>query len=201
MHGRKVADEAGMIAKPGLNQLPLMHFHIVQDQENAGVGTVLSSRLTTFSCSKKNGHVSSIYATSKREPLAQVIIKKAFRCSSEARLHKRCMLEEEEKKERFSMNNTLAALHPMRILGVFAHPDDESFCAGGTLARYVASGAEVMVVSATRGEAGQIRSAGVATRRTLGQVREQELSLKAGFSSVRRVPLENPFNNLYELQP
>ena len=75
------------------------------------------------------------------------------------------------------MSKTLAALHPMRILGVFAHPDDESFCAGGTLARYAALGAEVMVVSATRGEAGQIRSAGVATRRTLGQVREQELSL------------------------
>src|SRR5260370_705372 len=75
------------------------------------------------------------------------------------------------------MNNTLAALHPMRILGVFAHADDESFCTGSTLARYVASGAEVMVVSATRGEAGQIRSAGVATRRTLGQVREQELYL------------------------
>jgi len=29
----------------------------------------------------------------------------------------------------------------------------------------------------------------------------RELSLEAGFSSVRRVPLENPFNNLYELQP
>ena len=29
----------------------------------------------------------------------------------------------------------------------------------------------------------------------------QELSREAGFSSVRRVPLENPFNNLYELQP
>ncbi len=29
----------------------------------------------------------------------------------------------------------------------------------------------------------------------------QELSKEAGFSSVRRVPLENPFNNLYELQP
>ena len=75
------------------------------------------------------------------------------------------------------MNETLAARHPMRILGVFAHPDDESFCAGGTLARYAALGAEVMVVSATRGEAGQIRSAGVATRHTLGQVREQELYL------------------------
>lgn len=39
MHGRKVADEAGRIAKPGLNQFPLMHFHIVQDQENTGDGT------------------------------------------------------------------------------------------------------------------------------------------------------------------
>jgi LmbE family N-acetylglucosaminyl deacetylase len=75
------------------------------------------------------------------------------------------------------MNTTRTALHSIRILGVFAHPDDETFCAGGTLAKYVASGAEVMVVSATRGEAGQIRSAGAATRRTLGQVREQELYL------------------------
>ena len=75
------------------------------------------------------------------------------------------------------MNKTGAALHSIRILGVFAHPDDETFCAGGTIAKYVASGAEVMVVSATRGEAGQIRSAGIATRRTLGQVREQELYL------------------------
>src|SRR5437879_3053867 len=78
-------------------------------------------------------------------------------------------------KEKSPMNNTLATQHPKRILGVFAHPDDESFCAGGTFARYVATGAEVMIVSATRGEAGQIRSAGTATRRTLAGVREQEL--------------------------
>src|SRR5262249_34962601 len=64
-----------------------------------------------------------------------------------------------------------------RILGVFAHPDDETFCAGGTFAQCIASGAEVMVVSATRGEAGQIRSPRVATRRTLAAVREQELHL------------------------
>jgi len=64
-----------------------------------------------------------------------------------------------------------------RILGVFAHPDDETFCAGGTFAKYIASGAEVMVVSATHGEAGQIRSPRVATRRTLAAVREQELQL------------------------
>src|SRR5713226_3882479 len=75
------------------------------------------------------------------------------------------------------MNNILAIQHSKRILGVFAHPDDESFCAGGTFAKYVATGAEVMVVSATRGEAGQIRMPSVATRRTLGAVREQELHL------------------------
>ncbi|MGH2670056.1 MAG: PIG-L deacetylase family protein, partial [bacterium] len=53
-----------------------------------------------------------------------------------------------------------------RLLGVFAHPDDEVFCAGGTLAKYVAQGAEAMVVSATKGEAGQIRDAKAATRQT-----------------------------------
>ncbi len=73
------------------------------------------------------------------------------------------------------MNKNVTKQHAKRILGVFAHPDDESFCAGGTFARYVLNGAEVMVVSATRGEAGQIRSAGTATRRTLARVREQEL--------------------------
>jgi len=63
----------------------------------------------------------------------------------------------------------------LRLLGVFAHPDDEVFCAGGTLALYAERGVETMVVSATRGEAGQIRDADVATRSTLGTVREKEL--------------------------
>lgn len=63
----------------------------------------------------------------------------------------------------------------LKLLGVFAHPDDEVFCAGGTFARYAAEGAEVMVVSATRGDAGQIRDARIATRRTLGAVRASEL--------------------------
>jgi LmbE family N-acetylglucosaminyl deacetylase len=74
-----------------------------------------------------------------------------------------------------------------RILGVFAHPDDEVFCAGGTLAKYGAEGAETMVISATRGEAGQIRDASVATRQTLGQVREKELQLACERLGVQRV--------------
>ncbi|MDQ1443563.1 MAG: GlcNAc-PI de-N-acetylase [Acidimicrobiaceae bacterium] len=39
----------------------------------------------------------------------------------------------------------------MRIVGLFAHPDDEVFCAGGSFARYAASGADVVIVSATTG--------------------------------------------------
>jgi LmbE family N-acetylglucosaminyl deacetylase len=64
---------------------------------------------------------------------------------------------------------------PLRLLGIYAHPDDETFCMGGTLAKYAAAGAEIMVVSATQGEAGQIHDAHAATRRTLGQVRTQEM--------------------------
>lgn len=42
-----------------------------------------------------------------------------------------------------------------RIVGVFAHPDDESLLAGGTLARYVAEGADAAVLTCTGGEAGE----------------------------------------------
>ena len=74
-----------------------------------------------------------------------------------------------------------------RLLGVFAHPDDEVFCAGGTMARAAAAGAEVMMVSATRGEQGQIRDPAAATRRTLGAVREGELRAAAAELGVQRV--------------
>ncbi len=40
------------------------------------------------------------------------------------------------------------------LLAVFAHPDDESFGPGGTLARYAAQGVNVHLVCATNGEAG-----------------------------------------------
>ena len=74
-----------------------------------------------------------------------------------------------------------------RLLGVFAHPDDEVFCAGGTMARAAEAGAEVMIVSASRGEQGQIRDPTAATRRTLGAVREGELSAAAAELGVQRV--------------
>jgi LmbE family N-acetylglucosaminyl deacetylase len=74
-----------------------------------------------------------------------------------------------------------------RLLGVFAHPDDEVFCAGGTMATAADAGAEVLMVSATRGEQGQIRDPAVATRRTLGDVRESELVAAAAELGVQQV--------------
>ena len=65
---------------------------------------------------------------------------------------------------------------PLRVLGIFAHPDDETICAGGTLAKYASTGADIRVVSLTKGEAGQIRDASAATRATLRAVREKELA-------------------------
>lgn len=64
---------------------------------------------------------------------------------------------------------------PRRFLGIFPHPDDESYSAGGTMAKLAAAGVEVHVLSATRGEAGQIVTPGSATLETLAAVREEEL--------------------------
>jgi len=44
----------------------------------------------------------------------------------------------------------------MKLLAIFAHPDDEVFSCGGTLARYADEGHQVTVISATRGEEGEI---------------------------------------------
>jgi len=62
------------------------------------------------------------------------------------------------------------------LMAVFAHPDDESFGMAGTLARYGSDpDVHVVLVCATRGEAGEISDANLATPDQLGLVREKEL--------------------------
>jgi LmbE family N-acetylglucosaminyl deacetylase len=65
------------------------------------------------------------------------------------------------------------------MLLVFAHPDDESFSVGGTVAKYVSEGWRVDLICATRGEAGNSGSTGVKPGEELGSVRAKELE-KAG---------------------
>jgi LmbE family N-acetylglucosaminyl deacetylase len=61
------------------------------------------------------------------------------------------------------------------LMAVLAHPDDEAFGTGGTLSRYAAEGCDIYLVTATRGEAGEIAAPDLATKANLPQVREQEL--------------------------
>lgn len=61
------------------------------------------------------------------------------------------------------------------LLACLAHPDDESFGLGGTMARLGANGTHVALVCATRGEVGEISDPALATPATLPQVREAEL--------------------------
>jgi LmbE family N-acetylglucosaminyl deacetylase len=63
----------------------------------------------------------------------------------------------------------------LRLMAFFAHPDDEAFGTGGTLAKYAAEGCDVYLVTATRGEAGEIAVPDLATSANLPEVREQEL--------------------------
>jgi LmbE family N-acetylglucosaminyl deacetylase len=61
------------------------------------------------------------------------------------------------------------------LLAIFAHPDDETFGVGATMAIYADRGVPVTMVCATRGEVGEIAPDTGATPETLGQFREQEL--------------------------
>jgi LmbE family N-acetylglucosaminyl deacetylase len=45
-------------------------------------------------------------------------------------------------------------IKPKRLLVILAHPNDESFAAGGTLAKYAHQDVQVILLCATRGEAG-----------------------------------------------
>jgi LmbE family N-acetylglucosaminyl deacetylase len=76
------------------------------------------------------------------------------------------------------------------VAAVFAHPDDDTFGLGGSIALQAKSGLELLLIVATRGEAGLIADPSLATRENLGKVREEEerrslQSLGAGGAELR----------------
>jgi LmbE family N-acetylglucosaminyl deacetylase len=66
-------------------------------------------------------------------------------------------------------------VEPLKLLAVFAHPDDEAFRCGGTLALLAQQRVRVQVVTATRGEAGSCGEPPLCTSAELPAVREREL--------------------------
>jgi LmbE family N-acetylglucosaminyl deacetylase len=74
-----------------------------------------------------------------------------------------------------------------RLLLVFAHPDDESFGMGGTIAKYVAQGVDVYYLCATNGDVGTIPDEMKGAYPTIKELRLAELdcaSKKLGFKQV-----------------
>jgi N-acetyl-1-D-myo-inositol-2-amino-2-deoxy-alpha-D-glucopyranoside deacetylase len=66
------------------------------------------------------------------------------------------------------------------LLAVLAHPDDESFGMGGSLAYYAKQGVEVHLVCATRGEAGEVDPHFLEGFHSIAERRESELRCAAG---------------------
>ena len=68
----------------------------------------------------------------------------------------------------------------LKLLCVFAHPDDESLGAGGTIAKYAREGVETHLLSATRGERGRCGDSGESPGpEVVGRIREAELRAAA----------------------
>jgi LmbE family N-acetylglucosaminyl deacetylase len=73
------------------------------------------------------------------------------------------------------------------ILVAFAHPDDEAFPTGGTIAHYSKLGHRVVLVCATKGEAGQIKAPELSHTTDLAAVRVEELN-----ASCKALGIEAP---------
>ncbi len=73
-----------------------------------------------------------------------------------------------------------------RLLGVYAHPDDEGGVSGAML-YYKTLGVEPGLVCATRGEVGEISDPALATPENLGQVREGEMRAAAEVLGVNNL--------------
>ena len=74
------------------------------------------------------------------------------------------------------------------LVAIFAHPDDESFGIGGTLARYSKQGISTYYLCATRGESGSVDPEMMKGFSTVAELRSNELecaSRELGLTAVR----------------
>lgn len=69
----------------------------------------------------------------------------------------------------------------------FAHPDDESFVAGGTIPKYVGLGWDIYLICATKGEAGKSGNPPRCDKKDLGKCREEELLKAAKVLGIKEV--------------
>ena len=77
-----------------------------------------------------------------------------------------------------------------KLLAVFAHPDDETFGPGATLAKYAGEGVAVHVIMATRGEAGENHLKNK-TKKSLAEIREHELRNADKILGIKQIDFLN----------
>ena len=73
------------------------------------------------------------------------------------------------------------------ILSVLAHPDDETFGMGGTLALYARKGVDVYLICATKGEVGEVPDGMMQGFDTVAELREHELAEAASLLGLKEV--------------
>jgi LmbE family N-acetylglucosaminyl deacetylase len=73
------------------------------------------------------------------------------------------------------------------LLAVLAHPDDETFGIGGTLALYAKRGVDVYLICATRGEAGTVEKQYLEGFGSIAELREAELRCAAKKLGIHEV--------------
>jgi len=84
-------------------------------------------------------------------------------------------------------SDTHVSQKPPSMLVVMAHPDDESFGMGGTLAYYSRRGVDCYLICATRGEAGFVEESMLRGFNSIGEKREIELRCAAGKLGLKKV--------------
>lgn len=75
----------------------------------------------------------------------------------------------------------------MKVLFIFAHPDDESFATGGTIVRLAKSDWKVKLITATKGEKGQLGDPPFSVKENLGKTREKELKNAAKILGIETI--------------
>lgn len=78
--------------------------------------------------------------------------------------------------------------HPLKLMAILAHPDDETLGFGGTFAKYSSEGIETYLLTATRGEKGRFGNEKESPGpEIVGNTREKELLSAAKILGIREV--------------
>lgn len=88
------------------------------------------------------------------------------------------------------------------IVALFAHPDDETFATGGTIARYASEGVRIALYCASDGDAGKSSGIPVSSRAELGRLRRAELRAAARILGIAALEFGgHPDGELGETDP